>query len=464
VLKGDEEIYCEAGYYDMRSGNAVFLGNPSYKEGEKTAKANEIRYTKTKDEIALYGSASYRSADETATADTILFNERTEDISLIGDGIYIGKEKRVEGELVVFNNKTESVDVEGNGYLSEPPMIIKGEDIKYDSLSGFAHIRGNVTWRDTSKNNTIYGEYLICNDKEETVRVERTNDVRPMLLQELDGDTLYLSADTLIYTTVKTDSTEYKEFTAFPDVRIFKENMSALSEHLYFDDIDSIFVLTGIPVMWSDTSQFSGDTININLVNEKISSLEIMENGFIVNAESGSYYNQISGKDVLAEFKEDYVDNMYVTGNSRSIYYLKDDIGAMIGLNKTDCSRMRFYFQKDSLTDVRFYTEPTSVLTPIAKATDGDLYLDGFQWNIEIKPQSVEDLLSLTKSVKRSASPQNAKAPEEGSTDKKRDGESLDNAPINDEKKSPLPGIEPEDNKEKPSEEKSKSKPGNKKN
>jgi len=127
----------------------------------------------------------------------------------------------------------------------------------------------------------------------------------------------------------------------------------------------------------------------------------IMKNSFIVNAETGDYYNQISGTEVLAEFKEDYVENMYVTGNSRSIYYLKDEEGAFIGLNKTDCSRMRFYFQQDSLTDVRFYAEPTSVLTPVARIKTADLYLDGFAWNIDIKPVSIDDLLNTSKSVKR---------------------------------------------------------------
>ncbi len=401
VYKDNKEIYCEGGYYDMDSGNAVFLGNPLYTEEDKKARATEIRYNKAKNEIALYGSANYNSIDETATADTILFNEITEDVSLIGNGVYIGPEKRVEGKRIVFNSKTETVNVEGKGFLSEPPMIIRGEDIKYDSLSGFAFVKGDVTWVDTSKNNTIYGESLIYNEKDESVKVELANGIRPLLLQILDGDTLYLSADTLFYASIKTDSSEYKEFTAFPDVRIFKENLSALSDHLYFDDIDSSFILTGVPIMWSDTSQFSGDTIHINLENEKVNSLEIMQNSFIVNAEVGDLYNQISGTDVLAEFKDDYVDNMYVTGNSRSIYYLKDDIGAFIGLNKTDCSRMRFYFQQDSLTDVRFYTEPTSVLTPMAKATKGDKFLEGFAWNFSIKPNGVNDLLSISKDVKR---------------------------------------------------------------
>jgi len=410
VYKDGKEIYCEAGYYNMNTGNAVFLGNPSYVEDDKKAHATEIRYDKTKNEIALYGNANYSSIDETATADSIIFNEKTEDVTLLGDGVYTGPDKRVEGDLIVFNTKTESVQVEGEGFLSEPPMIIQGQDIRYDSLSGYAYVKGDVTWKDTSKNNTIFGDYLIYNRNQESVQVERANGIRPLLLQVLDGDTLYLSADTLFYNSIKTDSTEYKEFTAFPDVRMYKENLSALSDHLYFDDIDSIFVLTGMPIMWADTSQFSGDTIHINLKNEKVSSLEILQNSFIVNAEKGDYYNQISGTEVLAEFKEDYVDNMYVTGNSRSIYYLKDEEGAFIGLNKTDCSRMRFYFQQDSLTDVRFYTEPTSVLTPIKKATNAELYLDGFAWSLDIKPNSVEDLLNISKNVKRVTKSRNSGA------------------------------------------------------
>jgi len=401
VYKDEKEIYCEAGYYDMNSGDAVFLGNPNYVEGDKRAKANEIKYNKAKNEISLFGSANYKSIDEIATADSIIFNEVTEDVTLLGDGVYIGPDKRVEGDVIVFNTKTESVLVEGEGFLSEPPMIIRGDDIRYDSLSGYAYVKGDVTWKDTSKNNTIYGDYLIYNRNDETVKVERANGVRPLLLQVLDGDTLYLSADTLLYTSIETDSSAYKEFTAFPDVRIFKENMSALSDHLYFDDIDSVFVLTGVPIMWADTSQFSGDTIHINLVNEKVNSLELMQNSFIVNAEVGEHYNQISGTEVLAEFVDDSVDNMYVTGNSRSIYYLKDEEGAFIGLNKTDCSRMRFYFEQDSLTDVRFYTDPTSVLTPMRKATDAEKYLDGFAWNFEIKPNDVDDLLSISKNVSR---------------------------------------------------------------
>ena len=403
IIQEGKEIYCEDGYYNLNTGEALFTQNAKYVEGTTKADANEIRYSEKKKEVMLSGNAHYRGEDKIADADTIIFNEESEDITLLGNGYYEGDGKVVQGDKISFNQKTGKLEVEGKSFLSEPPMIIEGEKILYDSISGYADFYGDVIWRDTSTKNTIYSEFLSYNSETEIVRVEKKDGVRPMLLQILDGDSLYLSADTLLFNKIKTDTAEYQSFTAFPDVRIFKENMKAVSDHFYFDDLDSTFTLTGIPIMWSDSSQFSGDTIHIFLEEGEIDRMKLKQNTFIVNSASHNYYNQISGTEANADFLEDYVETMLVHGNSRSIYFLKDEIGAFIGTNKTDCSRMRFYFKKDSLTDVRFYADPAHQLTPVNQATEKELYLEGFSWQINLKPSSVEDILDTSKVMTRTA-------------------------------------------------------------
>jgi len=404
ILKEEKKIYCESGYYDLRREYAEFIQNARYSDNESTATADKIIYDSQTDLITLDGNAHYVSEDEEARATTITLNQTTEDTELIGNASFKGKDNNVSGDRILFNKKSESLTVQGRSALVEDNMRISAEDLSYVKETGKGLAKGNVIWKDTVQNNIILSELVNYNNTSEYAEAIRVDDVRPVLKQLLDQDTLYVCADTLLsYMEPRMTgdsiivSDTVRHFRASKDVRIYNNDISAIADSVRYNDVDSTFVLMGNPVMWSDTSQFSGDTIYLHLVESKVKDIRILNKGMIITSIGDKYYNQISGKDIHAFMDSSYIEKMNVAGNARSLYFIQDKEQDLVGANRTDCSKMTFFFEQDSMTDIMFYTKPESVLTPIAEANDTDLYLEGFTWLIDQKPFSVEDIRDVSR-------------------------------------------------------------------
>ncbi|HNL40379.1 MAG TPA: RecQ family zinc-binding domain-containing protein, partial [Saprospiraceae bacterium] len=211
----------------------------------------------------------------------------------------------------------------------------------------------------------------------------------------IDRDTLYMSADTL--TSYKPDSaSDVRLLLAYRDVRIFKDNLQGVCDSMSFSTADSIFwffKIRQIPLLWSDTSQFSGDTIKMLLRNKRLDRIWLRLNALVINSEDEQYFNRIKGRFTTAYFRDNQVNNMYVEGNAEAVYYALDDKGAYIGVNETQCSEMRLLFGDNKVESVKFYTEPKGKFSPIDQAGGDTKKLDGFFWDKLRRPRSVADLL-----------------------------------------------------------------------
>jgi hypothetical protein len=209
-----------------------------------------------------------------------------------------------------------------------------------------------------------------------------------------DSDTLYMSAERL--TSYKPDSIgDERRLLAYRDVRIYKSDLQASSDSLSFSSRDSIFWFYKIdqtPVIWSDTSQFSGDTIGMLLKNKKMDRIWLRQNSLVINSEDEVLFNQIKGKQTTAYFRENEVRDMYVEGNGQAVYYALDDNGAYIGLYETTCSEMRLSFGNNKVEHIRFYVEPTGKFIPMRKAGKETRKLEGFFWETKRRPRSLSDL------------------------------------------------------------------------
>ncbi|MCY7329733.1 MAG: hypothetical protein LH618_14365, partial [Saprospiraceae bacterium] len=218
---------------------------------------------------------------------------------------------------------------------------------------------------------------------------------RPMMKTVIDLDTLYLAADTL--TSYKPDSTaDTRLLLAHNDVRIFKSDMQAACDSLSFSSADSIFwfyKLKNLPVIWSDTSQFSGDTIRMLVKNSKLDRIWLRQNALVINSEDETLFNQIKGRNTTAFFRDNQVREMLVEGNAQAVYYALDERKAYIGVNETACSEMRLFFDNNQVESIKFYTEPAGKFTPMKKAGTTNKQLEGFFWEKTRRPRSIADIL-----------------------------------------------------------------------
>jgi hypothetical protein len=178
---------------------------------------------------------------------------------------------------------------------------------------------------------------------------------------------------------------------AHRNVRIFKSDLQAVCDSLKFSSGDSIFwfyKIKDLPIIWSDTSQFSGDTIRMLLKNKQLDRIWLRQNSLVINSEDGKFFNQIKGRNTTAFFRDEEVREMLVEGNAEALYYALDDQRAYIGLNQSACSEMRLFFGDNKVESIKFYQEPTGKFIPMKSAGGSSKKLDGFFWERERRPRS----------------------------------------------------------------------------
>jgi lipopolysaccharide export system protein LptA len=388
ITQGENKIYCEDGFYDIKAKRAYFSANAILYNSTQTVKGENIRYDGVDSLFVVSGQAEVQDSLSFAKGDVITKNERNGDVLIEGNGYYQNEGKTITGPYIKFNEKTESILLEGRSTVMNDKGTIEGDTISYDKVLDFGRAIGDVIWKDTVENIRVEADILEYKESSSYYKAVVKN-IRPVFMQQVEEDTMFLSADTLINATIG-DSINYLQ--AISSVKIFKSDLQAVCDSLYYSDVDSIFRLFEQPISWSDTTQFLGDTMTIKLTNDNVSDLVALNNAFISSVDFDKYYNQIKGRYIHSYLDSNVLQRMLIKGNAESLYMIKDGDDKYIGPNYTACSHMMFYFDNDELDNVKYYTEPTSVMTPMKKAGDSDLYLKGFKWHGELRPKNRYDI------------------------------------------------------------------------
>ena len=199
INKDTSKIYSERGWFDLDGKIGDFIGHAQYVEGKTTAKSDTISYDGEKDIVTLKGDTTrseYISEKDTAYAKIIFYDQKNEIFRLQTNAWYKGDKNEVKGEKVYYDKKTEKFSVSGRSVVSDPPTIIEADSLDYNKSIQYGKADGHVIWRDTAARTSIMADHVLY--KGEQSFMKATNDKgRPLFTTEVDGDTLFLKADTL---------------------------------------------------------------------------------------------------------------------------------------------------------------------------------------------------------------------------------------------------------------------------
>ena len=403
ISQRGSRIYCEGGFYDIENNRAEFEKNPQYERDGQRGRAKKMIYNGTTNEYLLEGEAFIEepAAEREVKAERILYNTETEKAVFTGNVDYRDSAQVITGHEVRYDSKEKRYQLTGRGRVVDPPNIIEADSIDFNNELGNGLALGNVIWMDTASDYTLLAYRMDYNKETEYLNAYGAFGSlgaggRPLMKSLVDQDTLYMSADTL--TSYKPDSTtDDRLLLAYRDVRIFKSDLQGSCDSLTFFSQDSIFrffKLKNVPLIWSDTSQFSADTIRMLLKDQKMDRIWLRKNALVINSEDEQMFNQIKGRNNTVYFEENEAREMFVEGNAQAIYYALDDKQAYIGVNETSCSEMRLYFGNNQVESIRFYTEPQGKFIPMKEAGSRQTKkLDGFFWEKKRRPRSIQSLL-----------------------------------------------------------------------
>jgi lipopolysaccharide export system protein LptA len=215
-------------------------------------------------------------------------------------------------------------------------------------------------------------------------------------------DSIKKSKTDSVYVTTKvllSDTARVRILSAFHHTKIFKSDLQGKSDSAFYSNSDSTIRLYVQPIIWTQGSQLTGDTINLQMKNKKLDNMEQFPSAFIVNVEKGDsiHFNQVAGKKMRGFFKNDKLERMFVDGNAETIYFTRDS-GKVSGMHRSLSSRIRLNFKDNKVSNLTFLTKPEHRYGPLEKFAEEDKILKGFLWKPKERPVSKEAIIpSLNK-------------------------------------------------------------------
>lgn len=202
------------------------------------------------------------------------------------------------------------------------------------------------------------------------------------------------------------DTIQARVIRAYHGVKIFKSNIQAKTDSLFYTSADSTLRCFINPIIWSEGSQQIGDTIYVQFKKNKLNNLQAIRNAFLVNTPKDSLrFNQIKGRLMTGFFNDGKLKNLYVDGNAESIYYTQDDSTKVYKeMNQTLSSRIKFIFKDNDIDDIVYIKGVEGALNPEVKVAK-DNVLKGFSWKPTERPKSKKDAIGAAGKAKPKAKP-----------------------------------------------------------
>lgn len=383
-------IYCEGGYYDIRGSAAVFSQNARYRSADERVRADSILVWPDEKEFELVGQAYYRKGEDVAEADRIYHSDSTEVTELRGDAYFRQSGQAVRGDYIYHDGKTGAIRTSGRTVIADSTRSLSAERVDFNEKTGEGIAVGRVIFADSVERWELDCDSLVYREREGYVRAMGSR--RPLMKFDVDGDTMYLSADTILSYGDTSLTDTGRLLLAYRDVRLFKSDLQGLSDSMAYSTVDSLFSFFRNPIMWADTTQFEGDTIRIFLREKRIDRMLLRRNSFIIESPDLHFFNQIKGTWVTAYFHENEISRVLVEGNAESIYYGRDDSGAYIGVNQSVSSNFWVHFHERKIDRIVFLQQPKASLIPMKSAISQPPRLEGYDWRLGLRPVGVSAL------------------------------------------------------------------------
>ena len=206
-----------------------------------------------------------------------------------------------------------------------------------------------------------------------------------------DSISLPLASDTI--PTEPADST-YRIIKGFHKVRMYRSDVQAVCDSLVFSTLDSCITMYYDPIIWNGGQQVLGEKILIYLNDSTIDWVHIQNQALLVEQLDTAHFNQISGREIKAYFKNGEIDYADVIGNVLVAYYYQEDEGQeLTGLNTTQASHLTAYMVDRQMEKLLITNKSNGVFYPILQSPPDKMKLPTFGWFSKLRPLSPFDIL-----------------------------------------------------------------------
>ncbi len=395
--------------YDRIANLAYYYTGGKIVDTENTLTSLWGQYSPTTNEALFKTKVHLKNKNFTMDSDTLRYNTKSNIANIVGPThILYNEETDIYSDRGWYNTADERMMLLDRSLVKHKDgKTMTGDTIFYDKMKKYGEGFGRVVLNDTVQKSTLYGNYVYYNENTEIGLATDS----ALLMDWSDKDTMYVHADTLH---TSKDSI-YDVARGYYNVRIFRNDIQGLCDSLAYSARDSVLNMFGNPVLWAEENQLSGEFIQAYTKNQKVERVHIQRSAIAIQQEDSVYFNQLSGKEIIAYMDSGELKKVDVNGNAETIYYPKDEKDStLIGLNKTQSSFVIMYLKNKKVDRIVMTSATTGTMYPLTQLSGNDLYLKNFFWLDEQRPKSKDDLFLVFDKTKRAKTSENAAAAANG--------------------------------------------------
>ncbi len=326
----------------------------------------------------------------TILSDSLIYNTASEISHFYGPTTITSKENYIYTEKGWYNTQKDIAEFTKKSLLKNKSQSLTGDSIYYNRIKGLGLAYRNVTIVDTSRNSVVKGNFVRYDEKNQYSLATG----QAIFIQIDDKkDSLFLHADTLVGT-FDTTTQKAKTLFAFHHVKFFRDDMQGRCDSLIYNYIDSTIQMYYDPVIWTEKNQLSADTVIIQISNGLIDKMYLLKSSYVISSDdtTESRFNQVKGINMTGYFSDGDLKKIHVSGNSETIYFMRDGNEKKIGINKAISTDLDIYITNEEITAITFLEKPVATLYPDKDLSQKELFLKNFRWLEEIRPKIKTDI------------------------------------------------------------------------
>lgn len=298
-------------------------------------------------------------------------------------------ENKLYSERGFYNTKTDISYFTKNAKLFLKERTVEGDSLYYDKNRGFASATNNIKVIDTVQNFISKGNYAELFEQKDSLFIIK----RAVAISIINKDSMFIHGDTLLVT----GKPKKRVIRTYHNVKIFKSDLQGKCDSIHTNQETGYTKMYRSPVIWSDQNQITGDSIYLqsNLETEKLDSLKVFNNAFIVSKDSLAKedFNQIKGRNMFGKFDANKLKFLLVKGNAESIYFNRNaETQVLETITKEVSSNIEFTLDNGQIQSIKYLKSSDGKTYPPSELDLEGRKIKGFIWREDEQPKSKNDI------------------------------------------------------------------------
>lgn len=375
-------------FFNRKKQQAYYRSGGTLKDSASTITSNIGRYYMEDEKYSFVSDVVVTNPEYHINTQQLDFYNNTGHAYLYGPSTITSETNEIYCERGFYDTRGDVGYFVKNSTIYYKNRKLQGDSIFFDRDSGFASATNHIKVTDTANSTTITGHYAEVYKKKDSIFITKR-----ALISSLQGesqDSIHIHSDTLMVT----GKPDNRIIRGFYDTRMYSETMSGKCDSIYIDEKIGLTKMLGNPVVWSGAGQVTGDTIHLlnNVKTDKLDSLRVFENAFIIQEDSIKGFNQVKGKRMYGLFEENELYEINLIQNTETIYYMRNDESELIGINKTLSSSIKMLLNNREIEDIYYYKNVDGTIYPEGELPENAQHLKGFNWRGDERLNSKAEL------------------------------------------------------------------------